>query len=771
MATRPEKSKLTIVSEKISGTEITVKGIVQGVGFRPFIYNLAQKYGLNGTVFNSEAGVVIQVEGHSHTIKAFISDIEKKAPRISKITEIKSNPCDSNGAKEFSIITSSKSKVVTTLIAPDIAVCPDCLNEMFDPNDRRYKYPFINCTNCGPRYTIIESIPYDRPSTSMKNFQMCPDCRQEYENPADRRFHAQPNACWKCGPQVALYKDRQNRIKTNDPISESIKLLKNGNILAIKGLGGFHLAVDAQNETAIQQLRKRKGREEKPLALMVKDINTVKAICTVKAIEKSALQSFICPIVLLKRSETELLAPSIAPGNDHYGVMLPYTPLHHLLLENDFQALVMTSANFSEEPICINNQEAFERLTEIVDYFLIHDRDIYLRSDDSIVIQLADELRIVRRSRGYAPRPIFLQYDGATVLGVGAELKNTVCLLKNEQAFLSQHIGDLENLEAYEFFKLSIKHAQNVFESAPELIVHDNHPQYLSTQWARSQNDVPTLGVQHHHAHMASVMAEHQLMDPVIGIIMDGTGYGSDGTIWGGEILIGDFNDFKRFAYFEPLPLPGGDSAIKSPWRTAVSYLYSTFKEQIPNLHFIDQHNIEPIIEMLEKKVNSPLTSSCGRLFDAIAALSGGKQNIKYEAQAAIEFMQKFQSLSVRPFSYILDNKYDHWKILIQPIIRSVVRAIQNGAPIETISSRFHKTLIQIFNEIAIEARTDAGINTVVLSGGVFQNQILFENLIPVLVSSGFQVYTHSSVPTNDGGIALGQVMIGRQFLNNNEMR
>lgn len=765
MAIRSNKLKLIDNSTGFSRVEIIIKGIVQGVGFRPFIYNLALKYGLNGTVSNSESGVIIHIEGIPHSIKLFISDIETKAPPISKITDITTKPVFLTGESGFTIISSSKSQAVTTLISPDVAVCPDCLNEMFDPNDRRYRYPFINCTNCGPRFTIIESIPYDRPSTSMKHFNLCPECQKEYDDPANRRFHAQPNACWECGPQVTLFKDSQNQIETNNPISKSIELLKKGEILAIKGLGGFHLAVDAQNESAIQKLRERKGREEKPLALMAKNIAAVEALCEVSDNEKSALQSISCPIVLLKRGEIDKLAPSIASGNDRYGIILPYTPLHHLLLAEHFQALVMTSANFSEEPICIDNQEAFDRLAQIADYFLIHNRDIYLRSDDSIVIQLADDLRVIRRSRGYAPQPIFLESTGPTVLGVGAELKNTVCLLKNKQAFLSQHIGNLENLEAHEFFKLTIKHFQEVFESKPELIIHDSHPQYLSTRWAKSQNQIPLLSVQHHHAHMASVMAEHRLDQPVIGIIMDGTGYGTDETIWGGEILIGDFNAFRRFAYFEPLPLPGGNAAIKAPWRTAVSYLYSTFGKQVPDLHLFNQHHIEPIIEMLEKNINSPLTSSCGRLFDAVAALSGGKQNIKYEAQAAIEFMQKFQSLAVRPFSYILDKGHDHWKILIQPIIRSVVRAIQNGLPIETMSSRFHKTLIHIFQDIALEARIETGINCIVLSGGVFQNQVLVENLIPVLAKSGFQVYSHSSVPTNDGGIALGQVMIGRKFL------
>ncbi|NOZ04214.1 MAG: carbamoyltransferase HypF, partial [FCB group bacterium] len=446
-------------------------------------------------------------------------------------------------------------------------------------------------------------------------------------------------------------------------------------------------------------------------------------------------------------------------------IMLPYTPLHHLLLRHGFEALVMTSANYSEEPICIENEEAFQRLHQIADYFLVHNRDIYLRSDDSVVIHLAGKPRQIRRSRGYVPQPIFVRSDGPPVLATGGELKNTVCLLKGNHAILSQHIGDLENLEAYNFFRLTIHHLERIFDTRPELIAHDLHPGYLSTKWATDQNETPVLPVQHHHAHLAACLAENHHPGPVIGLIMDGTGYGIDGTIWGGEVLIGGYDGFNRFGYFEPLPLPGGDAAIKAPWRTAVSYLYRTYGKHLPDLPFLREHDSLPIIEMLEKNINSPLTSSCGRLFDAVAVIAGGRPTIHYEAQAAIEFMQQCESLSLRPFDYILDQKRDHWEISIPPLIRSVVRACENGESICRISGRFHKTLIEIFTEIATLARRETGIPDVVLSGGVFQNQVLFANLIPKLEREGFRVLVHSRVPTNDGGIALGQAMIGRQYL------
>ncbi len=532
-------------------------------------------------------------------------------------------------------------------------------------------------------------------------------------------------------------------------------------------MGGFHLAVDATNNSSVQKLRTLKGRDEKPFALMVKNIVDAEKYCFVNDEERDILKSIISPILLLKRKSGTSITKSVAPGNDYLGIMLPYTPLHHILFDKLDFPLVMTSANLSEEPICIDNNEAFERLKGIADYFLIHNRDIYLRSDDSVGIQLANKFRFIRRSRGKAPQPIFVKSIGPPVLAVGGELKNTVCLLKDDKAIVSQHIGDLENIEAYNFFKLTIQHLQTIFDTKPEIITHDLHPQYFSTQWAKELADINRLvPVQHHHAHLAACMAENQISTPVIGIIMDGTGYGTDGTIWGGEVLIGDYSKFDRFAHFEQMQLPGGESAIKAPWRTAVSYLNKTFQGDIPDLPFLIDHDIAPIIEILDKNVNSPLTSSCGRLFDAVAAMSSGRQIIRYEAQAAIEFMQAFDIINVRPFSFEIEQVNGIRNLLIQPIIRSIVRSIKNGESFSKISSRFHRTLIQMFLEIANEARDETGIKDIVLSGGVFQNMVLFEHTILTLEKANFKVYTHSQVPTNDGGISLGQAMIGRSIIN-----
>jgi hydrogenase maturation protein HypF len=734
------------------------------VGFRPFVFNLARGLGLSGHVANTSTGVVIEVEGSNARLEEFLTRLNSDAPPIAVVTEVRTESLPLRGDREFVIRPSDDAAAVATLISPDVAVCEDCLSELFDPQDRRYRYPFINCTNCGPRYTIIENIPYDRPFTSMRHFTMCPKCQAEYDDPTDRRFHAQPNACPECGPRVSLYDAGQTPFTTDDPIRTTAELLRGGSVVAIKGLGGFHLAVDATNDEAVRELRRRKGREEKPLAVMVPDLATVQALCHLTDPERAVLTAPQAPIVLLRKRPGNPLAEAVAPGNDRFGVMLPYTPLHHLLLRQGFTALVMTSANYSEEPICIDNREAFQRLGRIADYFLVHDRDIYLRSDDSVVIHLAGELRPIRRSRGFVPLPVFVASDGPPVLAVGGELKNTVCLLKGKHAILSQHIGDLENLEAYRFFQLTVEHLQRIFETTPELIVYDAHPRYLATQWAREQQAIPVHPVQHHHAHLAACLAENHVDEPTIGLIMDGTGYGSDGTIWGGEVLIGDFRSFQRFAHFEPFPLPGGDAAIKAPWRTAVSYLFQTFGPDLPDLPFLQEHDPDPIVEIVTKRVNTPLTSSCGRLFDAVAALCGGRQTIRYEAQAAIEFMQQARGLDVRPFDYILDRKNDHWEILVAPIIRSAVRFLQAGEPLGKLSSRFHKTLIEVFVEVACQARNETGIRRVALSGGVFQNQLLFEALLPALERRGFQVLTHTQVPTNDGGLALGQAVIGRQY-------
>ncbi|MFQ6613091.1 MAG: carbamoyltransferase HypF [Fidelibacterota bacterium] len=744
--------------------QIKINGIVQGVGFRPFVYKLAQKCNLAGFVTNTTSGVEIEVEGTVNHLREFQRKIPLESPPLSVIRDLKFSLIPLNGESNFQIIPSKNADVTETMVSPDVAVCPDCLIELFNPMDRRYRYPFINCTNCGPRYTIIKDIPYDRPATSMQPFKMCTQCQAEYDDPENRRFHAQPNACPNCGPAISLWVSEDKPISTDDKISAVANLLKNGAIIAIKGLGGFHLAVDARNGVAIQQLRRRKHREEKPLAIMVKDLETVRQLCYVNEQEEHLLNSFQSPIVLLRKREDETVAEAVAPGNDRFGVMLPYTPLHHLLLHDAGFPLVMTSGNLSEEPIAISNQEAFERLAGIADYFLIHNRDIYLRSDDSVMIVLENHSRTLRRSRGFVPKPVFVKSKGSSLLAVGGELKNTICLLKNDQAIVSQHIGDLENLLAYNFFIQTINHLERLFQVEPELIVHDLHPDYLATKWAREQNDSTLLGVQHHHAHLAAVMAENQVDQPVIGLIMDGTGYGIDGTVWGGEVLVGDYHQYHRFAHFETMPLPGGEAAIKEPWRIAVSYLFNTFGK-VPQLPFLEGREADSIVEILQKKINCPQTSSCGRLFDAVAAICGAKPVIRYEAQTAIEWMQWVENLEVRPLAYQLEQQGEKWVMLIKPIIRAVVRALNNGEDVCRISSRFHLTLIKMFMEVVHLASQETGINSVVLSGGVFQNRVLFSGLLPRLEVAGYQVYTHKQVPTNDGGISLGQAMIGRHYL------
>ncbi len=745
--------------------QIFVNGIVQGVGFRPFIYNIARSHHIAGFVTNTESGVEIQAEGEEQNVYAFLNSIKTDAPPLSIILEVKEIALPKQNDSDFVIKPSEKSDSVSTYIPPDTATCDDCIQDIKDPNNRRYRYPFTNCTNCGPRYTIIENLPYDRPETSMRSFQMCHDCQSEYDDPNDRRFHAQPNACPVCGPQISLWKDNGSQVSCHDPLNEAIQWLMDGKILAIKGLGGFHLAVHAGNEDAIVTQRERKMREEKPFAIMVRDIETAQTYATVSDAELALLLSPRRPIVLLQKKNPFNLAHSIAPGNDRIGIMLPYTPLHHLLFSESIDALVMTSANLSEEPICIHNDETFRRLESIADAYLIHDRDIFIQNDDSVSMVSGDKPRIIRRSRGYAPQPLVVSSKGPPILAVGGMLKNTVCMLKDKTAILSQHIGDLENVESYDIFQKTIHHLQSVFETAPELIVHDLHPGYLSTTWAEEQ-DIPKLAVQHHWAHLASVMVENNVSAPTIGITMDGTGYGMDGTIWGGEILVGDFTGFTRKAHFEPVPLPGGDTAIKAPWRTALSYSRHAFGSHIPDLPVFASQASAPVLEMLEANINCPRTSSCGRLFDAVAVLCGEKPTIRYEGQAAIEFMQKVDGYLPRPFNYIIEDQGDKHVWTIAPIIQSMVKAIQSGESPPRLSGRFHKTLIELFHETVLIIRRETGINTVALSGGVFQNHVLFEGLILRLTKSGCDVLTHSLVPANDGGLSLGQAMIGREYLN-----
>jgi len=769
---------------------LLVNGIVQGVGFRPFVYRIALGFGLKGFIRNTSSGVLIEVQGSSMLLDSFVCTLQSDLPPLARIEAIKESTLDCIAEERFVIADSSAGAEVETLIPPDIALCSDCRSELLDPANRRFRYPFINCTNCGPRYTIVGRLPYDRPSTSMHSFVMCPECEQEYHDPLDRRFHAQPNACPVCGPSLTLldacgvqadvWREHGQQLK-GDVASEALVLLKQGLILALKGLGGFHLVVDARNEAAVQRLRERKGREAKPFAVMMRDMRVVQSLCEVSEGEREALHSPEAPIVLLKKRKSCMLAQSIAPGNERLGVMLPYTPLHVLLFEESLDALVMTSANFSEEPIVNENDEALLRLTGIADAVLLHNRPIYLKCDDSVTIHLAGELRQIRRSRGYVPAPISLRKGGATVLGTGGELKNTITLLKGSHALMSQHIGDMKNFEAYRHFEQVVAHLQHLFQVTPELVVHDLHPDYMTTRWAEQQH-IPALGVQHHHAHLVACLAENREEGPAIGLILDGTGYGTDGTIWGGEVLIGDASGVERFASLESMPLPGGDTAVMQPWRLALGYLHRSCSE-ISDLPFMKKRVIAPVLELLEKKVNIVETSSCGRLFDAVAALCNLRGDITYEGEAAIALMHEAGgAIGHKEFRYTLnyvippgktiDNEKTHytekgrWIMMVSPMIQEIATALKAGMSTSDISQRFHRTLVTCFLEIIEKASKATGITTIVLSGGVFQNELLVITLLRELQQAGYRVLAHAHVPSNDGGLSLGQALIGRNFLN-----
>ena len=751
------------MTDNFVAKRLKVNGIVQGVGFRPFVFQLAEKYELKGEVANTSSGVSIHVEGRAEQVTSFEADLADQAPPLAYIVDISSQSGSFEYFSNFAIVKSQGESEMSTLISPDVSVCDDCLTELLDPDDRRFHYPFINCTNCGPRYTIIEDIPYDRPKTSMRHFKMCAACQAEYDDPTHRRFHAQPNACDDCGPHVALYDRFKNEINKQDPIDKAVELLKQGSILAIKGLGGYHLAADAVNGDAVMRLRRRKIREEKPFAIMSADLATIRRYADVFEEEEKLLTSMRRPIVLLRKKTPNLISDHVAPRNNYFGVMLPYTPLHYLLLKHEFTALVMTSGNLSEEPIAIDNDDAFDRLADIADYFLIHDRAIYLRSDDSIVRHIAGAERFIRRSRGFVPIPVFLKNRVPPILACGAELKNTICVTKQEQAFLSQHIGDLENIATYDFFQQTVDHLKRILAIQPEIIACDMHPDYLSTRYAQEQSMVPTIQVQHHHAHIVSCMAEHKLEGAVIGMSFDGTGYGSDGALWGGEILITEAHAFKRAAHLAYVAMPGSTAAIKEPWRMAVGYLQDAYGADFSNLDLpllqgIERQKLAIIHQMIGRKINSPPTSSLGRLFDGVAAICGIRSRVNFEGQAAMELeMLADESLESR-YDYKWATE-DVLRIPTAPIIRGVVADVQNRVSIPHIAAKFHRTLICLFADVCNEIRKENGLNRVVLSGGCFQNAILLSGMIRVLEDYKFEVYRHAQVPTNDGGIALGQAV------------
>jgi len=761
---------------------IEVSGIVQGVGFRPYVYRLATERDLTGTITNTPMGVTIEVQGPRESVEDFVSRLPREAPTLARITDVAVREMPCNGDTEFRIIASQRGTAVRTLISPDVATCDDCLHELLDPADRRYRYPFINCTNCGPRFTIVRDIPYDRPRTSMAGFPMCPACQAEYDDPLNRRFHAQPNACWDCGPQLELWDKDGRRITDCNPITASVDAVMAGLVVAVKGLGGFHLAADATNSAAVTLLRERKRRVEKPFAIMVPDVRTAEDFCELRAAERAALLSIQRPIILLRRKSSAPIADEVAPFNRYLGVFLPYTPLQHLLFcEAKLKALVMTSGNLSEEPIAIDNDEARSRLHGLADYFLVHNREILLRCDDSVVRALestafnrkgreggakdAEKIQQLRRSRGFVPVPVFLREQISSILAVGGELKNTICLTKGKHAFLSQHIGDLENLEGYGFFGEAVEHLQKILEIRGEVIAYDLHPDYFSTKWALRQSGSQLVGVQHHHAHIASCMAENHLEGSVIGFALDGTGYGTDGNIWGGEALVVSYKDFERAAHFEYIAMPGGAAAIREPCRMAVSYLAHHFgrdflQMKLPFAAALGP-KVELLLQMLDRRVNSPLTSSCGRLFDAVAALVGIRHEVNYEAQAAIELEMAIGDFP-DPASYPLElvRDQDQWIIGTRPLFEVLIRDLVSGTHPGLISARFHNGLIEVLGRVATLLRERTGLNRVCLSGGTFNNLYLAQHLQAQLAENGFEVFSQREVPCGDGGLSLGQAMI-----------
>ncbi len=790
--------------------EARILGLVQGVGFRPFVARLARELGLAGSVINDGTGVFVDVEGPPQRVEEFFRRLKPEAPPLSRISSVERQSVLPVGHKSFGVKESLSPALRFALISPDVATCGECLSEMRTSSDRRHRYPFINCTNCGPRFTIVTDIPYDRVRTTMREFPMCDACAAEYANDADRRFHAEPTACPACGPSVRLV-TRSGADVPGEPVARAVELLKEDAVVAVKGLGGYHLACNASSPLAVSTLRKRKCREEKPLAIMVRDLAAARSICLVSEAEECLLTGVQRPIVLLrKRRDVSAacgtadgpaatvagatpeartadvlaagmsIAEDVAPNNKYLGVMLPYTPLHHLLLER-LPALVMTSGNLTEEPISYVDGEAEVRLGAIADYFLVHDREIFTRCDDSVVRIVRGKLQPVRRSRGYVPNPIPLPFTGTPVLAVGGELKNTFCLVKGDLAFPGHHIGDLKNLEAYDAFRHGIEHLKKLLFVEPQAVACDMHPDYLSTRYAL-ESGLPVTLVQHHHAHIASCMAENGLTEKVIGLSFDGTGYGPDNTVWGGEILVADYTGYDRVAHLAAVPLPGGEAAINEPWRMAVSHLHSVLGDALPSVKTplferVGKDKLQVIVRMMERGVNSIPTSSLGRLFDAVAALVGLRDYVSFEGQAAMELeMVAADEPCGEPYPYrILEpgqgrngDRGRGWapvapgaRVLdFGAMVLRIAEDAAAGTPVPAISRRFHETLCRAFVDACCALRAERSINDVCMSGGVFQNALLSTILGESLERERFKVYVHTQVPPNDGGLALGQAAV-----------
>jgi hydrogenase maturation protein HypF len=725
----------TVAVDRRIRRDVRVDGVVQGVGFRPYVHALATRLGLAGRVGNDVAGVFVEVEGAPEDVGEFLTALERDAPPLAHIEHVQVREAQARGQRGFEIAVSDGRGVRNTLVSADTATCADCLRELFDPADRRHRYPFVNCTNCGPRFTIVRDVPYDRPLTTMAGFALCGPCRAEYEDVDDRRFHAQPTCCPDCGPRLTLG-------DVADPLAEAVRRLRAGEVLAVKGLGGYHLAVSAFHPTGAQTLRARKHREDKPFAVMAADLGQARELCAVDDQSARDLTGHRRPIVLMPRLVGTRIADAVAPGNRHLGVMLPYTPLHHLLLRDLGEPVVLTSGNLSDEPIAYRDAAP---LAGIADAVLDHNRPIHVRTDDSVIRAGA----LLRRSRGYAPEPVTLaQRCRRPVLACGAELKNTFCLAKGNHAFLSHHIGDLENVHTYRSFTEGIEHFSRLFEITPQVVAHDLHPEYLSTKHALGLDGVELVGVQHHHAHIASCLADNGEAGPVIGVAFDGTGYGPDGTIWGGEFLLASLHGFERIGHLATVPMPGGAAAIRQPWRMAAAYL----GHEIPGW----RPEWDAVVAMAHKGINAPLTSSAGRLFDAAAALVGVRDEINYEGQAAVELEQLADPAVTEGYPVRVDD------LIVQGIdlLHAIVADRSRDVPRPVIAARFHNGVAAAILAGCLQARDCSGLATVALSGGVFQNLLLHTRAATLLADNGFRVLTHSRVPTNDGGISLGQAAV-----------
>jgi hydrogenase maturation protein HypF len=757
---------------------ISIEGVVQGVGFRPYVYGLASRLNLRGFVKNRSGGVVIEVEGDSHSLNSFLCVIGESAPRLARIDTIKWEQQSPLGDREFRIDSSDREAAAGVYISPDIAVCDDCLRELFDPADRRFHYPLLNCTNCGPRFTIVKAAPYDRANTTMAAFAMCEACQAEYDDPANRRFHAQPTACPVCGPSLRLVAADENTANTGNPLASFVNSLQEGKIGALKGLGGYHLVCDAANPEAVKSLRSRKHRDEKPFAIMVRDLAAAQLICEVSSEESALLAAPARPIVLVRRLPSAAVAAEVAPGNPHLGVMLPYTPLHHLIADAlGSTPLVMTSGNRSDEPIAYEDSYAWDRLKGIADVFLLHNRPIHVRCEDSVTRVVAGQELPVRRSRGYAPAPLRLPMSCPwPILATGGQLKATFALGRDQIAFVSHHLGDLDDYRAFRQFEHDIALYERLFEIEPRQLAHDLHPDYASTHYAReragrnapgSADAVVLVPVQHHHAHVASCMAEHGLTEPVIGVAFDGTGYGTDGTIWGGEFLVGDYTSFRRAAHLRTVGMPGGDQAIREPWRMAIAHLRDAGINCGALAERLDPAAIRTIDQMLARGINTPMTSSAGRLFDAVAALAGLRLRTSYEGQAAMELEWRANDVTddgAYPFALeeVSQNGSAEATLRIdtRPLVREVAADAANGKCPGVISRRFHNGLVEMIAAVCDRIRQSSRLDAVVLSGGVFLNALLTAKVIARLADDGFRVYRHRLVPPNDGGLAFGQLAV-----------